>query len=244
MDKGRVLKRRGNGGKIGITSVEDTSGDNTSTASPVNDTSAPVNDTSATPVLRRRRPFARAKDKKDNPTDVSNDSNSAPPVGTGYQLVPPDFRVKFRKEWSSVKRYSDDEVAMALVKCDGFIAKTANELGCTYPTLYHKIKRNKKLQELLKNVQEITLDFAESQLKRLIAQGDKTAIIFTLKCKGRQRGWIDTVDIAGVPDAPITFKYTLGGAKQAAVKTVIHKATAIVRKEEDADRPPIEIGQN
>lgn len=68
---------------------------------------------------------------------------------------------------------------------------TAEALGISRRQLYRWYSTSAKLKAEMDNIKESLLDFAESKLAELIAQGDKTAIIFFLKCQGKKRGYIE-----------------------------------------------------
>lgn len=65
---------------------------------------------------------------------------------------------------------------------------------CTY---YKWINKDPKFKEEIDNLAEMSIDFAESQLKKQIKDGDTTATIFYLKTKGRRRGYSERVEIEG-----------------------------------------------
>jgi hypothetical protein len=90
------------------------------------------------------------------------------------------------KEHLSVKK-----VEAALRESKGFVTFAAKKLGCTYQTVYNYIKRHQSLQAVMEAVSEEVLDFSESKLFTQINEGNTTAIIFHLKCKGKKRGYID-----------------------------------------------------
>ena len=48
---------------------------------------------------------------------------------------------------------------------------------------------------MVEDLQDITLDFAESQLHKQIKDGNTTATIFLLKTKGKKRGYIERSEI-------------------------------------------------
>ena len=110
----------------------------------------------------------------------------------------------------SVKNPSYLAIAKALIACDGFIMKAAIKLGITYRRINKLIKLNPKLKEIIVDSTEALLDLAESKLKDGILAGDKTCIIFALKCKGRHRNWIEQESPIDVADQkPIAFNYNL-----------------------------------
>lgn len=62
-----------------------------------------------------------------------------------------------------------------------------------YEWLREDIDFKQEIQEIEPN--EILVDFAENALIKKIQDGDTTAIIFTLKTKGKKRGYIERADI-------------------------------------------------
>ncbi len=107
------------------------------------------------------------------------------------QLSATELRVK--KEAGKLKVHTipptTEEIAQALENKMGFIAHAAQVLGWSTTWLLRRIKNDPDLQEQLNDIRNIKLDFAESQLEKLIKGGNLTAIIYFLKCKGSDRGW-------------------------------------------------------
>jgi hypothetical protein len=119
----------------------------------------------------------------------------------------------------------------------GNLTETAKRLHVSRTTLYAWFKDDPSLKEAREEVDESNLDFAETQLMRLMrgfpkmedvkdAEGNVTgqkqvgwitepnpsSIYFFLKCKGKKRGYIEKseVDFRG-EIAPLVFKFPLAG---------------------------------
>jgi len=93
------------------------------------------------------------------------------------------------------------QIEEALIKNGGFISRAAKKLNVTPQAIYKRVKNNKRLQEVKRNVEESNLDLAEDQLLKKIKDGNLGAICFYLKCKGKNRGYIET-QTPGMDDLP------------------------------------------
>ena len=58
----------------------------------------------------------------------------------------------------------------------------------------------------VKDIENIALDFAESQLHQQIGNNNTTATIFYLKTKGKKRGYIERQEITGADGIPNNFQ--------------------------------------
>jgi len=119
-----------------------------------------------------------------------------------------DYKVEIPNP--NIKNPPYQEIAKAIIDCDGFIMKAAIRLKISYGTINKLIKKNPKLRNIIQDSTEALLDLAESKLKDGILQGDKTCILFCLKSRGRHRGWIE--DGSGIEmsdQKPVTFNYSL-----------------------------------
>jgi len=102
-----------------------------------------------------------------------------------------------------------ERAAEALIKKRGFVTKAAAYLGVAFKTLRKLIDSNPYLQEVLEATEEKHLDLAESKLMRRVQEGDLTAIIFLLKCKGKKRGYIDKlIEGTGLASQPVQINIT------------------------------------
>ena len=68
------------------------------------------------------------------------------------------------------------------------------------------MKDDKQFEKDVNEIQNIALDFAESQLHKQIGDGSTAATIFYLKTKGKKRGYIERQEITGADGMPNNFK--------------------------------------
>ena len=74
------------------------------------------------------------------------------------------------------------------------ISATCAALNVSRTQFYKWKNRYPKLAEMLDEVDESLLDFAESKLMEKVQEGDNTSLIFFLKTKGKKRGYVEQVE--------------------------------------------------
>ena len=108
------------------------------------------------------------------------------------------------------KKVTDKQLIEALRKSGGIISLASREIerqwgiSITQSGISHRIAKDPKLQEEIKEITETVKDLAESKLIKAINRGSLTAIIFYLKTKAKDRGYNERQEISG-PDgkAPV-----------------------------------------
>ena len=83
----------------------------------------------------------------------------------------------------------------ALEKSLGVVTTASKIAGIHRDTHYQWMKTDPVYFQEVLNIENITLDFAESQLHKQIQEGNTTATIFLLKTKGKSRGYIERQEI-------------------------------------------------
>lgn len=83
----------------------------------------------------------------------------------------------------------------ALEKSLGVVTTACKLVGVDRSTFYQYIKDDPEFAEAVKDIDEVTIDFAESQLHKQIKDGNTTATIFYLKTKGKKRGYVEKTEI-------------------------------------------------
>ena len=76
----------------------------------------------------------------------------------------------------------------ALEKSLGVVTTAAKSVGIDRSTHYKWMENDPDYKEAVDSIQDIALDFAESQLHKQISNGEVSSTIFFLKTKGRKRG--------------------------------------------------------
>ena len=113
--------------------------------------------------------------------------------------------------------FKQSVIASELRRYKGAVSSAAKSLGIAKKTLEKYIMKSKVLKDIVCEITETEIDFVEGKLHELIDSKNLPAILFYLKCKGRDRGWIEKNDLS-VEVKPITFKYNLAKGGQNAAK--------------------------
>lgn len=82
----------------------------------------------------------------------------------------------------------------ALEKNLGIVTAACHQVGIARSTHYLWASTDAEYKAAVDEVDNLTLDFAESRLHNKIKEGDTTATIFFLKTKGKKRGYIERVE--------------------------------------------------
>jgi len=97
----------------------------------------------------------------------------------------------------------------ALEKSLGIVTTAAKMVGITRITHYIWMQNDHEYKKAVDELQDMVLDFAESQLHKQIKEGNTTATIFYLKTKGKKRDYIERTEIkheTGIESAIIEWK--------------------------------------
>ena len=85
-------------------------------------------------------------------------------------------------------------------------AKIAEINRCTY---YDWMKNDAEFKQAIESIEpdEDLIDFVKNALIKKIEEGDTTAIIFTLKAKGKNKGWSERQEITGADGQAINISF-------------------------------------
>ncbi len=104
---------------------------------------------------------------------------------------------------SSGRQYSTDEIIAALEKVRGAIFLAAEIVGCSYKTIERRAKEVNAVQDVIDKYRGKRVDYAEMELDKALMRGEPWAIQFTLRTLGKNRGYVERAEVAGVDSAPI-----------------------------------------
>ena len=75
------------------------------------------------------------------------------------------------------------------------ISATCKKVDIERKTYYNWMSKDEKFKEVVMNMQEALIDYAETKLMQKIKDDDTTSLIFFLKTKGRKRGYTEKPDV-------------------------------------------------
>lgn len=102
-----------------------------------------------------------------------------------------------------------DDVAVAIQDAKGILAQAARALGCSRQTVSNYIERFATVKAAYEEANETNIDFVESKLMSNINSGDTTAIIFFLKTKAKNRGYVERQEVVGKDGGEIGHKIAI-----------------------------------
>lgn len=100
-----------------------------------------------------------------------------------------------------------EQLEHAIRQTAGNISQAAKALGVSRSTVNRRVAESATLKQLVLDTREELVDIAESALRREVLGGNITAIIFTLKTQGKERGYVERQEWAGVKDKPIVISW-------------------------------------
>ena len=100
----------------------------------------------------------------------------------------------------------------ALEKTMGVVSTASTMVGINRSTHYEWLKKDSEYKQKVDDLENLMLDFAETNLHQQIQEGNTTATIFLLKTRGRKRGYIERQNIqveADISTSKIEPKLTI-----------------------------------
>tara|TARA_R100001198_G_C5098763_1_gene131878 strand:+ start:149 stop:505 length:357 start_codon:yes stop_codon:yes gene_type:complete len=94
----------------------------------------------------------------------------------------------------------------ALEKSLGVVTTACKQVGIGRTTFYNYYNDDKDFAKQVDDIENVALDFAESQLHKQIQDGSTAATIFLLKTRGKKRGYVERQEITGADGIPTDVK--------------------------------------
>ena len=82
----------------------------------------------------------------------------------------------------------------ALEKHLGIVTTACKAVDISRETHYRWLREDEDYKAAVDSLQDMVLDFAESQLHKQIQGGEVTSTIFYLKTKGKKRGYVERTE--------------------------------------------------
>ena len=99
-------------------------------------------------------------------------------------------------------------IIAALEKTLGVVTTACKKAGIGRTQFYEWLKDPEFAKEVA-SIEDIALDFAESQLHQQIQDGSTAATIFLLKTKGKRRGYVERQEITGAEGLQTNIKINI-----------------------------------
>jgi len=99
-----------------------------------------------------------------------------------------------------VKR-KKEQFLVAFKSSLGNVSDACNGAGIGRTTFYRWKEKDKEFKQAVSDINEEALDFAETALKKLIQEGNVASIIFYLKTKGKDRGYVEKIETEELGEA-------------------------------------------
>ena len=102
-----------------------------------------------------------------------------------------------------------EAMLQALENSLGVVTVACKKTETPRSTYYKWLKEDQEFAQAVQEIENVALDFAESQLHKQIQSGNTSATIFYLKTKGKNRGYVERQEIkhdGGIKSTLIEWK--------------------------------------
>ena len=105
-----------------------------------------------------------------------------------------------------------EAMLQALENSLGVVTVACKQSETPRSTYYKWLKEDEDFAKSVKEIENIALDFAESQLHSQMKDGNTSATIFYLKTKGKKRGYIERSELdLSSGDEPVKINVNIKG---------------------------------
>lgn len=111
-------------------------------------------------------------------------------------------------------RHTKKALIEALEKSLGIVTVACKKVGVARQTFYNYKDSDPEFKAAVDELENVALDFVESQLFQQIRENNSTSTIFFLKTKGKHRGYIERTELTGLDGAALTTPYDLSNATE------------------------------
>ena len=139
------------------------------------------------------------------------------------------------------KQHTKKAILEALEKSLGVVTTACKKVSINRSTFYKYLKEDQEFAKQVKDIENIALDFAETQLHKQISEGNTTATIFLLKTKGKSRGYVERSEI--VHDNQVKSTIIEWTPPRKLSKNVIDNSTTLSDQTKDSKSIKEEQGQ-
>jgi len=107
-----------------------------------------------------------------------------------------------------------ESILKALESSLGVVTVACKSADVPRSTYYKWLNEDEEFAKSVKDIENIALDFGESQLHKQIGDGNTSATIFFLKTKGKRRGYIERSELdLSSGDEPIKINVNIKGVE-------------------------------
>ena len=106
-------------------------------------------------------------------------------------------------------RLSNQQIIDALRDVNGMVYLAARKLGCAPNTIYNRMAKSDNIKAAVEDYRGELIDLSEQKLRQAVLNGEPWAVALVLKTLGKQRGYVERSEYAGVKDEPIEIKVTV-----------------------------------
>lgn len=98
---------------------------------------------------------------------------------------------------------------VALEASLGVVTAACKAVGVDRTTFYKYVNEDPEFKQAVEDVENVALDFAESQLFKAMKEGKEASNIFYLKTKGKRRGYVERIEQTGANGGPVESAITV-----------------------------------
>jgi hypothetical protein len=99
-----------------------------------------------------------------------------------------------------------ESLLKALEQSLGVVTTACKKTDTPRSTFYKWLKEDEEFAKQVADIENVALDFAESQLHQQIGNGVPSSTMFYLKTKGKKRGYVERTEITGADGIPTNFQ--------------------------------------